>query len=134
MANDQGKTGQQGGTPQTTPGNVPNDREKASQPGQHGGQSSGGTNDPQRGWDEGQKGGQMPGGQPDRQDQWGNQQGGQGGGMSDQDDPQRAGGGTQQGGKGGHRSGPKSDTEQKDMDDASQAVQDEDSGMSDDNR
>ncbi|HYQ52256.1 MAG TPA: stress-induced protein [Pseudomonas sp.] len=83
MANDPGKTGQQGGTQQTDQGNFANDRDKAAQ-----------------------------GGQSDRESQ----------------------GGTQQGGQGGHGSGHKSDTEQSDKDDASQAVQDEDSTMTDDNR
>lgn len=106
MANDQGKTGQQGGAPQTNPGNVPNDREKASQTGQQGGQSSGGnvSNDPQRNWDAGQKGGQNQGGQSDMQDKTSTQQGGQGAGNDWQDNPQRSGGGAQQGGKGGHGS------------------------------
>jgi len=136
MANDQGKTGQQGGTTQTNPGNVPNDREKSSQAGQQGGQSSGAnqTNDPQRNWDEGRQGGQMPDDQSDMRKPGGTQQGGQGATGNPQDDAQRAGGGAQQGGKGGHGAGSRSDNGQRDKDDASQAVQDEDSGMTDDNR
>lgn len=62
------------------------------------------------------------------------QQGGQGsGGNLQEDDPQRAGGATQRGGQGGHPTGIKSDR-QEGIDEASQAIQDEDSGMTEDNR
>lgn len=108
MANDQDKAGQQGGAAQTNPGSFANDREKASETGQ--------------------KGGQMPGGKSE------DQQTGQGsGGNLKEDNPQRAGGGIQHGGQGGHTSGSKSDREQG-MDEGSQAIQDEDSGMTEDNR
>lgn len=130
MADNQGKSGQQGGTAQDNPGNFANDREKASQAGQKGGQSSGGNfaNDPQRASEAGQKGGQMSGGRS------ADQQTGQGsGGKLQEDHPQRAGGATQRGGQGGHSTGIKSDQE-KSMGEASQAIQDEDSGMTDDNR
>ncbi|WP_336335085.1 general stress protein [Pseudomonas putida] len=96
MANDQGKGGQQGGTTQNNPGNFANDREKASEAGQKGGQTSRGDF---------------------------------------ANDPQRANEAGRQGGKGGHSSGTKSDNgRQDDMDKGSQATQDEDSGMTDDNR
>ncbi|MGB5957775.1 general stress protein [Pseudomonas sp.] len=96
MANDQGKGGQQGGTTQNNPGNFANDREKASEAGQKGGQTSRGDF---------------------------------------ANDPQRANEAGRQGGQGGHSSGTKSDNgRQDDLDEGSQAIQDEDSGMTDDNR
>ncbi|HBM67137.1 MAG TPA: stress-induced protein [Pseudomonas sp.] len=108
MANDKEKAGQQGGTAQNNPGNF--------------------ANDPQRASEAGQKGGQMSGGRPE------DQQTGQGSGSNRQeDDPQRAGGASQRGGQGGHSTGIKTDRE-KGMDDESQAIQDEDSGMAEDNR
>lgn len=130
MANDQDKTGQQGGTAQNNPGNFANEREKASEAGHKGGQASGGNfaNDPQRASEAGQKGGQMSGGRTE------DQQTGQGSvDNSQEDDPQRAGGASQRGGQGGHTTGIKADREQG-MDEGSQAIQDEDSGMTEDNR
>ncbi|AVD91501.1 stress-induced protein [Pseudomonas sp. SWI36] len=130
MANDQDKTGQQGGTAQNNPGNFANDHEKASEAGHKGGQASGGNfaNDPQRASEAGQKGGQMSGGRSE------DQQTGQGSGSElQEDDPQRAGGATQRGGQGGHTTGSKADREQS-MDEGSQAIQDEDSGMTEENR
>lgn len=130
MANDQDKTGQQGGTAQNNPGNFANDREKASEAGQKGGQVSGGNfaNDPQRASEAGQKGGQMSGGRSE------DEQTAQGsGGNLQEDDLQRASGATQRGGQGGHDTGIKSDR-QDDRDEGSQAIQDEDSGMTEDNR
>lgn len=50
-----------------------------------------------------------------------------------EDDLQRAGGATQHGGQGGHATGSKADREQG-MDEGSQAIQDEESGMTEDNR
>lgn len=63
MANDQDKTGQQGGTAQNNPGNFANDHEKASEAGHKGGQASGGNfaNDPQRASEAGQKAVKCPG-------------------------------------------------------------------------
>ncbi|RIZ41472.1 general stress protein [Pseudomonas putida] len=108
MANDQDKAVQQGGTAQNNPGNF--------------------ANDPQRASEAGQKGGQMSGGRPE------GQQTGHGRGSNlQEDDPQRAGGATQRGGQGGNSTGIKSDREES-MDDESQAIQDEDSGMTEDNR
>jgi len=43
MANNQTNRGHQGGTAQNNPGNFANDREKASEAGRKGGQSSGGN-------------------------------------------------------------------------------------------
>lgn len=51
-----------------------------------------------------------------------------------QSDHQGAAGAAHEGGMGGHTTGPKSDNGQSEIDDASQAVQDEDSGMTEDNR
>lgn len=48
MANDQDKVGQQGGTAQNNPGNFANDREKASEAGQKGGQMCGGRSEDQQ--------------------------------------------------------------------------------------
>ena len=130
MANDQDKTGQQGGTAQNNPGNFANDPERASEAGQKGGQVSGGNfaNDPQRASEAGQKGGQMSGGRSE------DGQTGQGSsGNLQEDDPQGANGGTQRGGQGGHDTGIKSDR-QENMDEGSQAIQDEDSGLTEDNR
>ncbi|AVD91182.1 stress-induced protein [Pseudomonas sp. SWI36] len=108
MANDQDKAGQQGGTAQNNPGSFANDAQRASEAGQ--------------------KGDQMSGGRPE------NQQTGHGSGSNlQEDDPQRAGGATQRGGPGGHSTGIKSDREES-MEDESQAIQDEDSGMTEDNR
>lgn len=59
---------------------------------------------------------------------------GQGSGSDFQeDDPQRAGGAIQRDGQGGHTTGSKADREQG-MDEVSQAIQDEDSGMTEDSR
>ncbi|ELF6204265.1 stress-induced protein [Pseudomonas putida] len=114
MANDQDKTGQQGGTAQNNPGGF--------------------ENDPQRPCEPGQRGGQMPGGQFDMDRQREFQGGGLGSIGSQQGDQQGAGGAAHQGGTGGHTTGPKSDNDHSDIDEASQAVQDEDSGMTEDNR
>lgn len=130
MANNQDKVGEQGGTAQNNPGDFANDREKASEAGHKGGQASGGNfaNDPQRVSEAGQNGGQMSGGRSE------DQQTGHGSGSNlQEDDPQRAGGASQSRGKGGHTTGSKSDREQG-MDEGSQAIQDEDSGMTEDNR
>ncbi|PLV17860.1 stress-induced protein [Pseudomonas guariconensis] len=113
MANDQGKTGQHGGIAPDNAGGFENDPVQPSDPGQ--------------------RGGQMPGEQPDWDSQSNDQGAGQTGGNR-QGDQQGAGGSSYQGGTGGHTTGPKSDNEQSDIDDASQAVQDEDSGMTEDNR
>ena len=50
MASNQDNRGNQGGNANTNPGNFANDREKASEAGQKGGQMSGGNfkNDPER--------------------------------------------------------------------------------------
>ena len=45
MANDQDKTGQQGGTAQNNPGGSANDPQSPSEPGQRGGQMQGGQSD-----------------------------------------------------------------------------------------
>ena len=60
MANNPTNRGHQGGTAQTNPGNLANDREKASEAGHKGGQSSGGNfaNDRERASEAGRKGGQ----------------------------------------------------------------------------
>lgn len=60
MANNQTNLGHQGGTAQNNPGNFANDREKASEAGRKGGQSSGGNfaNDRERASEAGRKGGQ----------------------------------------------------------------------------
>lgn len=113
MANDQGKTGQQGGTTSNNPGGFETDP-RPSEPGQ--------------------KGGQMPGGQPDMDRQRNAHGVGRGSDDRYQDEQQGAGGSAHQGGTGGHTAGPKSDNGQNDIDEASQAVQDEDSGMTEDNR
>ncbi|MDH4432215.1 general stress protein [Pseudomonas shirazica] len=130
MANDQDKSGQQGGTAQNNPGNFANDWEKASEAGHKVGQASGGNfaNDPQRASEAGQKGGQMSGGRSEDQ-----QKEQRSGNDLQEDDPQRAGGATQRGGQGGHTTGSRADREQG-MDEGSQAIQDEDSGMTEDNR
>lgn len=114
MANDQDKTGQQGGTTQNNPDGFENDAHRPAEPGQ--------------------RGGQMSGGQFDMDKQYQSQGGGQGSSGSHQGDQQGAGGAAHQGGTGGHTTGPKSDNAQNDIDEASQAVQDEDSGMTEDNR
>ncbi|KAF4557573.1 general stress protein [Pseudomonas sp. CES] len=129
-ADDQDTVRQQGGTAQNNPGNFENDRKKASEAGHKGGQASGGNfaNDPQRASEAGQKGGQMSGGRSE------DQQTGHGSGSElQEDDHQRAGGATQRGGQGGHTTGSKADQEQG-MDEGWQAIQDEDSGMTEDNR
>mgnify|MGYP006871064667 CR=1 FL=1 len=76
----------------------------------------------------------MPGGQSDMDRQRDNQGGGEGSSGNHQGDQQGAGGAAHQGGTGSHATGPKSDNDQSDIDEASQAVQDEDSGMTEDNR
>ncbi len=110
MANDQDKTGQQGGITQNNPGSFENDPHRPSEPGQRGGQTLG--SDPQR---------ELP-------------QGGQDLGGGNQSDHHGSAGAAHQGGMGGHTTGPKSDNGQSEIDEASQAVQDEDSGMTEDNR
>lgn len=112
MANDQEKTGQQGGTTQNNPGGFENDPHLPSEPGQRGGQTWESESEPQR---------EVP-------------QGGQDLGDGYQSDHQGAAGAAHQGGMGGHTTGPKSDDGQSEIDEASQAVQDEDSGMTKDNR
>ena len=64
MASNQDNRGNQGGNANTNPGNFANDREKASEAGQKGGQMSGGNfkNDPERASEAGHKGGQASGG------------------------------------------------------------------------
>ena len=114
MANDQDKTGQQGGTTHNNPDGFENDAHRPSEPGQ--------------------RGGQMQGGQSDLDRQRESQGGGQGSRDGHQGDQEGASGAGYQGGTGGHTTGPKSDNDQNEIDEASQAVQDEDSGMTEDNR
>lgn len=114
MANDQDQTAQQGGGTQNTPDGFENDAHRSSEPGQ--------------------RGGQMAGGQSDMDRQRESQRGDQGSSGSHQGDQQGAGGAVHQGGTGGHATGPKSDNDQSNIDESSQAVQDEDSGMTEDNR
>ncbi|UUC18170.1 stress-induced protein [Pseudomonas asiatica] len=114
MTNDQDKTGQQGGSTQNNPDGFENDAHRPSEPGQ--------------------RGGQMPGGQSNMERQRESQGGGQGLSGNHQGDQQGAGSAVHQGGTGGHTTGPKSDNDQSDLNEASQAVQDEDSGMTEDNR
>lgn len=114
MANDQDETGQQGGTTQNNLDGFENDAHRPSEPGQ--------------------RGSQLPGGQPEMDRQHGYPEGGQGSSGNHQGDQQGAGGAAHQGSTGGHTTGPKSNNEQSDIADASQAVQDEDSGMTQDNR
>lgn len=114
MANDHDKTGQQGGSTQNNPDGFENDARRPSEPGQIGGR--------------------MQGGQPDMDRQRDSQGGGQGSSGSHQGDQQGVGGATHQGAAGGHPTGPKSDNDQNEIDEASQAVQDEDSRMTEDNR
>lgn len=111
MANEQDKSGQQGGTSQNAQGSR--------------------ANDPGRTSEAGQKGGQTTGGRPEER-----QQGGQGSWEDKQrGDLERASGANQQGAKGGHGADTQSDNRRpQDMEDNSQTVQDEDSGMTDDNR
>lgn len=103
MANDQDQTSQQGRTAHDHPGGF--------------------ENDPQRPFEPGQRGGQMSGGQPEMDRQRESQGGGQG-----------VGGSAHQGGTGGHATGSKADNVQSDIDEASQAVLDEDNGMTENNR
>jgi len=58
MASNQDNRGNQGGNANTNPGNFANDREKASEAGQKGGQMSGGNfkNDPERASEAGPQG------------------------------------------------------------------------------
>lgn len=112
MANDQNKTGQQGGTTQSNPGGFENDPHRPTEPGQRCGQMSESDSDLQQNLS----------------------QGGQDLGGGYQSDQQGAAGAAHRGGTGGHTTGPKSDNGQGDIDEASQAVQDEDSGMTEDNR
>lgn len=114
MANDQDETGQQGGTTQNNPDGFENDAQRPSE--------------------QGQRGEQMPDGQSDMGRQYESQGGSQGSSGNHQSDQQGAGGAAHQGSMGGHTTGPKSDNEQSDIDEVSQAVQDEDSGMTEDNR
>ncbi|MCX2887706.1 stress-induced protein [Pseudomonas sp. LB-090624] len=107
MANDQGQSGQQGGTAQDNPGDFANEPDKASEAGQKGGQMSEGGS--------------------------GDQRTGHGSGDNLPENDQRAGGTTQRGGQGGHSTGIKSDREAG-TEEATQAIQDEDSGMTEDNR
>lgn len=112
MANDQEKTGQQGGTTQNNPDGFENDPHRPSEPGQRGGQLSESESDLQR--DLHQDGQDLGGGY--------------------QSDHQGAVGAAHRGAMGGHTTGPKSDNGESEIDEASQAVQDEDSGMTEDNR
>lgn len=112
MANDQDKTGQQGGTTQSNPGGFETDPHRPSEPSQRGGQMSESESDLQQNLS----------------------QRGQDLGSGYQSDQQGAAGAAHRGGMGGHTTGPKSDNARSDIDVASQAVQDEESGMTEDNR
>lgn len=112
MASDQEKTGQQGGSAQNDSGGLESDWPPPTEPDQGAGRMSESESDLQ--------GDAPPGGQQ------------VGGGYPS--DHQGAVGAAHRRGMGGHTTGPKSDNGQSEIGEASQAVQDEDSGMTEDNR